>query len=292
MRAVDIVIRTAGAPERRSSLQRAIRSVLDQQGVAARPIVVVAGNLPKLCNELANHPVVKVQHLRQPASPGRALAIGRSLVEADHYGFLDDDDELLPHAIMTGLQVMHAEAQTDLVVTTGFYFSEGRRQIQVPDLLSNQSDPVSSILDRCWLSSCGGLYRASTITSAYFEDLPDVCEWTYLAFRLALDQRKIRFIDTLTYNAYDTPMSMSKGAAFIEGTLLALNAMRAHPQPAAVRAKLERKYRAALHDAADDYRRLKRRRKAWLCHLRSLRPPHTFRYLGYTRKLMWSNSRS
>ena len=46
--AVDVVIRTAGQPERRSSLQRAIRSVLNQQDVVARPIVVLTENLPHL----------------------------------------------------------------------------------------------------------------------------------------------------------------------------------------------------------------------------------------------------
>lgn len=289
---VDVVIRSAGAPERRSSLQRAIRSVLNQQGMAARPIVVLAANLPGLAAELATQERVKVHHVGYPVSPGRALGVGRAIVEADYYAFLDDDDELLPHALATGLQVMRAVPQTDLVVTTGYWFSGGPRQLHIPDILSYQADPVSGILDRCWLSSCGGLYRASTIVQEYFDDLPDLCEWTYLAFRLALDRRNIRFLDVPTYNAYDTPRSMSKGFEFMEGTLVALDAMRAHSQPAAVRAKLEQKYRAALHDAAEHYRLVKRRGKAWLCHLKSLKPPHTLRYLAYTRKLVWSRDGS
>jgi hypothetical protein len=290
--AVDVIIRTTGQHERRSSLQRAIQSVLNQRGVAARPIIVLAANLPTLAAELAAHPGVRVHHVGEVASPGRALGIGRCLVEADYYGFLDDDDELLPHALATRLQVMLAEPVTDLVVTTGYWFSRERRQVHIPDICSHQDDPVNGILERCWLNSCGALYRASTIGQDYFDDLPDLCEWTYLGFRLALDGRNIRFLDVLTYNAYDTPRSMSKGAEFIEGTLAALDAMRAHSQPAAVRAKLEEKYRAALHDASDHSRRARRWGKAWLYHLKSLKPPHTLRYISSTRKLVWSRDDS
>jgi hypothetical protein len=32
---------------------------------------------------------------------------------------------------------------------------------------------------------------------------------------------------------------------------------------------------------------MKHWRKAWLYHLKSLKPPHTLRYLAYTRKLVW-----
>jgi glycosyl transferase family 2 len=291
-RTVDVVIRSAGAPERRTSLQRAIRSVLNQQSVAARPIIVLAANLPNLAAELAAQPGVKVHHVGQPASPGRALGFGRRAVETDYYGFLDDDDELLPHALATGLEEMRAEPETDLVVTTGYWFSGERRQVHIPDIRKHQDDPISGILERCWLHSCGGLYRAATVTQKYFDDLPDLCEWTYLAFRLALDRRNIRFLDVPTYNAYDTPGSMSKGAEFMEGTLIALDAMRAHSQPAAVRAKLEQKYRAALHDASEHYWRVKQRGKAWLCHLKSLKPPHTLRYLAYTRKLVRNRDES
>jgi hypothetical protein len=254
--------------------------------VAARPIVVLAGNLPSLAAELAVLPGVKLHHVGHVAPPNRATGIGRRLVETDYYGFLDDDDELLPHALATGLQIMHAEPATDLVVTTGYWFSGERSQVHIPDIVRHQDDPMSGILDRCWLSSCGGLYRSSTITQEYFDGLP-ACEWTYLAFKIALDRRKIRFLDVPTYNVYDTPRSMSKSFAFIEDTVVALDIMRGYPQPAAVRAKLEQKYRAVLHDASDHYRRMKHWRKAWLYHLKSLKPPHTLRYLAYTRKLVW-----
>jgi hypothetical protein len=249
--------------------------------------VVLAADLPVLAAELAAQPGVKVHHVGQPASPGRALGIGRRQVESEYYGFLDDDDELLPNALATRLEVMRAEPTTDLVVTTGYWFSDAPRQIHIPELLSYQEDPLNGILDRCWLNSCGSLYRACTISEAYFDELPDLCEWTYLAFRLALDRRNIRFVDVLTYNAYDTPGSMSKSFQYMEGTLIALDAMRRRSQPAAIRAKLEQKYRATLHDAADDYRRVKQWGKAWLCHVKSMKPPYTLRYIGYTRKLLW-----
>jgi hypothetical protein len=285
--AVDVVIRTEGRDERRESLQRAIHSVLNQRGVRARPIVVLVGNLPDLAAELAAQQCVSVHPVGEPASPGRALGIGRRLVQTGFYAFLDDDDELLPHALGTGLSTMHAEPSIDVVVTTGYWFSGERRAIHVPNIIGNQDDPVNGVIERCWLSACGGLYRASTIAPTYFDDLPDLCEWTYLAFRLAWDRRNIRFLDLATYNVYDTRGSQSKSDQFLDATLDVLAAMRAHRLPRATRHRLEQKYRAALHHAAEHYRRADQYGKAWRLHLRSLKPPHTLRYAAYTRKLLW-----
>jgi glycosyltransferase involved in cell wall biosynthesis len=285
--AVDVVIRTAGQYERRSSLQRAIRSVLNQQDVVARPIVVLIGNLPRLAAELAAQHRVKVHRVGEPAPPGRALGIGRRLIEAGFYAFLDDDDELLPHALATGLKIMHVEPWVDLVVTTGYWFSGNRRQIHIPNIARHQDDAVNGIIERCWLSACGGLYRASTISQNYFEHLPDFCEWTCLAFRLALDRRNIRFLDLPTYNVYDSPGSQSQSDEYLEAALGVLAAMRAHPLPPEARDRLEQKYRAALHRAAEHYRQAKQWGKAWRFHLKSLKPPYTLRYAAYTRKLLW-----
>ena len=284
---VDVVIRTTGQHERRVSLQRAIHSVLHQRGVAARPIVVLADNLPRLAAEIAAEHRVKVHVVGEPASPGRALGIGRTLIEADFYAFLDDDDELLPCALDTRLDIMRAEPSVDMVVTTGYWLSGQQRRIHIPDITRHQDDAVNGIIERCWLHPGGGLYRASTIPAHYFEALPDLCEWTYLAFRLALNRHNIRFLDQPTYNAYDTPGSQSKTGKFVEAGLGVVTAMRAHTLPPAAREKLEDKYRAALHNTAEHYRQAEQWAKAWHLHLKSLMPPYTLRYAAYTRKLLW-----
>jgi hypothetical protein len=272
-------------------LHRAILSVLTQEDVRARPIVVVVGKHPSLSDELKARYPVKVHAVGGDASPGRALGIGRNLIEARFYAFLDDDDELLPHALRTGIEIMDAEPSADLVVTTGYWISGSSRRIHIPNITRHEGDAVNGIIERCWLNPCGGLYRASTIVRSYFERLPDLCEWTYLAFRLALDGHNIRFIDVPTYNAYDTGGSQSKSDEFLDATLAVIAAMRAYSLPPVARAGLEHKYRAVLHHAAEHYRHKNQWAKAWRFHLKSLKPPYTLLYAAYTRKLLWARKR-
>ena len=229
-----------------------------------------------------------MHHVGEQASPGRAASIGRNLVEADFYAFLDDDDELLPHALVTGMEIMRSDPAVDVVVTTGYWFSGNERLIHIPDIARHQDDLLGGIVERCWLSSCGGLYRASSISREYFDELPDLCEWTWLAFMLAMDGRKIRFVDVPTYNAYDTPRSQSKSGEFLEAVIGVLAAMRAHSLPPETQAQLEQKYRAALHDAAEHSRQARQLGKAWRLHLQSMMVPSTLRYAAYTRKLLWN----
>lgn len=284
---VDVVVRTTGDPARRRSLQRAIASVVGQQGVAARPIVVVAGEAADPALAVACGNGTRVHRIGAYSPPGRALRVGRTLVEARFFAFLDDDDELLPDALATRLAIMRAEPAVRVVVTTGYCLSDGGRRIHIPDIARHQDDSLNGIIERCWLASCGGLFRTSAVTEEYFAGLPDLCEWTCLAFRLAQNRANIRFLDCPTYNVYDTAGSLSKSDEFLEATLQVLRAMRAQPLPAAARDKLERKYRATLHDAAERCRRSRNLAKAWGYHLQSMKPPHTLRYGAYTRKLLW-----
>ncbi|HLX29130.1 MAG TPA: glycosyltransferase family 2 protein [Casimicrobiaceae bacterium] len=281
---VDVLIRTAGG--RPALLARAIASVVAQQCVSARAIVVAVGGAPDPAREAASGERLTVHRLGHSASPGRALGLARQLVEAPFYAFLDDDDELLPNALSIRLKRLVDEG-ADAVVTTGYWISPETQRIHIPDIGRHQDDLLGGIIERCWLASCGGLFRTSSVGARHFDNLPDLCEWTCVAFRLALAGAKLRLLDVPTYNVHDTAGSLSKSDAFEDATLRLLAAMRAERLPSSVREKLERKYRAALHDAAERYRRARNLRKAWHCHLRSIKPPHTLRYGAYTRKLLW-----
>lgn len=288
---VDVLIRTTGERARHESLQRAIASVVGQQDVAARPILVVVGKRPGPIPEAASRNAARIHRLGDDAPPGGALRIARGLVRTSFYAFLDDDDELLPDALATRLSIMRAEPAVHVVVTTGYSLANGRRRIHIPDIARHQDDSLNGIIERCWLASCGGLFRASAVSRDYFEGLPDLCEWTCLAFRLALNSH-IRFVDHPTYNVYDTAGSLSKSDAFLEASLGVLDSMRGQVLPLAQRDNLERKYRAALHAAAERCRRSRNLAKAWRYHLKSMKPPHTLRYGAYTRKLLWKGNGS
>lgn len=283
---VDIVIRTLGARERLGLLARSIASVVEQHGVAARPVVVISGDHPHAAADVASRHSAKIHVVGHAISPGRAVRLGRSIVDAPFYAFLDDDDELLPDAIACRLALMRSDPTIDVVVTSGYWMSSEQRRIHIADIARHQNDCLNGIIERCWLASCAGLFRASSVSRRYFEDLPDLCEWTCLAFRLAAAAVNVRFLDIPTYNCYDMPESASKSDGFLQSTLRVLESMRVVPLLRGQRRELERKYRSALHDAADHYRRKNEMLRAWRYHLRSMKPPYSLRYVAYTRKLL------
>ena len=285
---VDVLVRTTCKGSRRKSLQRAVASIVSQRGVAARPVVIVAGAQPGSLPKLAARNGIRVHRLGTEASPGRALTIARKLVDAPFFAFLDDDDELLPDALATRLGILRAEPRVQVVVTTGYVARGNARRLHIGDIARHQSDPLRGIVERCWLASCGGLFRTDAVPQAMFDALPDLCEWTCVAFRLAAASCSIHFVDRPTYVVHDSAGSLSKSDAFVEASLRVLDAMRSAPLPAADRRRLAHKYRATLHAAAERCRRAGKVGEAWRYHLRSMQPPGTLRYAAYTRKLAWN----
>ena len=285
---IDVVVRTTCDAARRKSLQRAIASVVAQRGVIARPVVVVAGPRPRPLPKLAARNGIRVHRIGAEASPGRALTVARGLVDAPFFAFLDDDDELLPDALATRVAILHAEPRVQVVVTTGYVARGQTRRLHIGDIVRHQDDPLRGIVERCWLASCGGLFRTAAVPASLFDALPDLCEWTCLAFRLAVASCPIRFVDRPTYVVHDRAGSLSKSDAFVEASLHVLESMRTAPLLAADRRRLAQKHRAALHAVAERCRRAGKLGEAWRHHLRSMQPPGTLRYAAYTRKLLWN----
>jgi hypothetical protein len=285
---IDVVIRTTCEGSRRRSLQRAVASVVSQRDVAARPVVVVAGPRPGPLPKLSSRNGIRVHRIEAQASPGRALTIGRGLIDSPFFAFLDDDDELLPGALATRVAIMRADPRVQVVVTTGYVVRGHTRRMHIDDIARHQDDPLRGIIERCWLASCGGLFRTAALPPSLFDALPDLCEWTCVALRLALAASSIRFVDRPTYVVHDRAGSLSKGDAYVESSLRVLDSMRAVPLPAADRRRLAQKHCAALHDAAERCRRAGNVATAWRYHLRSMQPPGTLRYAAYTRKLLWN----
>ena len=63
--------------------------------------------------------------------------------------------------------------------------------------------------DKCWLASCGGLYRTSMVDVRAFAGLPRFLEWTYLGLKLA-STRRMFFLDQPTFRVHDSEDSLSK----------------------------------------------------------------------------------
>jgi glycosyltransferase involved in cell wall biosynthesis len=283
---VSVIMPTLARLERASSLIRAIDSVVSQDGARGIPLVVVNG--PSATTEVKEHLArrrdIRVVTLEEAGLP-LALKTGRATVDTSYFAVLDDDDELLPGALVTRLQALD-EAAADVVVTNGYLQGFGRRVVNIEDFGEIQADPLRALLRRHWLPPCAGLFRTHAVTLDFFEAIPEYREWTYLGLRLALE-RKIHFMSrpTFVYRT-DTPGSLSKSKASCLAESRAMARMLELPLPRDVRTTMRARLTAGLHSASDWERRDGNHLAAWRWHLRCLLRPRGWRYLPYTRHLL------
>ena len=283
MAIADVIIRTYCSAERRDSLLRAVESLL-QQSAPTRPIIAVNGNRrdSALLAELSANPRITV--LSVEGRLPEANRAGRHTVSADYFGFLDDDDYLLPQAIQHRIE---AAEGADLVVSNGFVETSGRRALHLPDTAAVARDPFSALSTLNWLHNCAGLYRSNSFPVSFFEGIPHDFEWTWLAYK-AVSSGKIiiRFLDEPNYVYVDTPASMSKSQAFFDAELDLYAKILGFDLSARQRRMIREKQSRAHHAAADRARGAGDRKTAWRHHVSSLFLPGGMRYLPFTRKLV------
>jgi hypothetical protein len=288
---VTVIIPTTCELRRKASLLRAIESIVEQDVEDVEVIVVVNGNRfdAELLAQIQADARLRVYYQELGSLPA-AIRFGRSLVRSEFYAFLDDDDEYLPGAIRTRLAPLLANANVDLVVTNGFYHSNSDHQ-----LLKHASDVnincLAALIEENWLASCGGLFRSSAITLDYFEGSTKYYEWTLLAFRIALAGHIVALVDTPTFRINNTPESESKSDESARSLIPFIQGLLTYPAPTHIRHALRRKLSAAWHTLAEKHRGAGRRRDAWRCHARSLLLPGGWRFLGYTRHLLFGPRR-
>jgi glycosyltransferase involved in cell wall biosynthesis len=284
---VSIIIPTMARRERAASLFRAIDTVVSQQGARGIPLVVVNGDCgaPEVLERLRGRADIRVTILKEAHLP-RALHAGRTRVDTPYFAVLDDDDQLLPGALRTRLELLTSAAGADVAVTSGFFERSGRREINIADFGRIQADPLRMLLVQHWLPPCAGLFRTSAVTADFFEAIPRYREWTYLAIRLALDLR-ISFAARPTFvYSVDTPDSLSKSRTYGLGGPPAIARMLELQLPADVRAALRVRLAGDLHGAASLELEEGNYRAAWRWHLKSLAQPSGWRYLPYARNLL------
>lgn len=286
MPVVNVIIPTTCESRRWPGLLRAISCLTNQEGVAVDVLVVVNGQRydAGLFEQLRARADVRVIYQAEGSLPA-ALRLGRSLVTHEYFGFLDDDDEYLPGALLTRLKPMLQNPELDVVATNGYAcaFDDRLRTLAVEHI---NDRPLEVLVGENWLASCGGLFRSAAITLEYFDGVTKHFEWTLLAFRIVNDGHPIRFLNVATFRINDTPESLSKSSAYQRGAAEFIEKLLAMNPPPRVRQALRRKLSAACHDLAEQYRSAGDRRNAWRYHLRSLAGPGGFRYASYTRWLL------
>jgi len=281
---VSVIIPTMATAARAGALERVLASLRSQVGAKALPIVVANGSSRdrEVVEWLSRR---RDLHLieREEGSLAKAVAQGRTTVETEFFSILDDDDEYLPEALAIRVSAMESAERPDVAVTSGFRQIGGSDEPCLPDIESFARDPIAALVQVNWLASCAGLYRTDSIGAEFFATMPNYLEWTYVAFVLALEKR-IAFVGRPTYRIHtETPGSLSKSRQMLLETPSVLRRILELELPVSVRPQMERKYRGALHQAADFELRDRRLVSAWKLHWKSLAYGRGLRYLPFTR---------
>jgi glycosyltransferase involved in cell wall biosynthesis len=278
--------------ERASSLVRAIDSVVSQRGTQGVPLVIVNGPFAtaEVRGHLARRRDIRVVTIEEAGLP-LALKTGRATVDTSYFAVLDDDDELLPGALVTRLQALDKALEADVVVTNGYLQGFNRRDLNIEDFGQIQADPLRTLLRQNWLPPCAGLFRTHAVTLDFFEQIPEYREWTYLGLRLALE-RRIHFVSRPTFiYRTDTPGSLSKSKAYCLAGSRGMARMLELKLPRDVRTMVRAHLTAELHSASEWERRDGNHLAAWRWHLRCLARLRGWRHLTYTRHLLIGSAR-
>lgn len=284
---VSVIIATTLDANRIYVLRRAVQSVMTQTG--CRPVVLLIVNGTRYDSEelkyWSSHQGVDVHQL-PIGDVQKARLYGRDQVRTAYFSFLDDDDEYLPGGLATRLVCMMGTPRPDVVVANGLIEQQGETRTALTQIDAHQRNPLRSLASENWLPSAAAVFRTSRIGRDFFAYDDPLMEWTALAFRLAVAGMTIEFIEALTYKINDSPVSLSKSAAYATGVSETLRRLVALDVPSDVAPIWDAKYREALHALADHYRTQGNWREAWRAHIQTLCQRGGLRYASYTRHLL------
>jgi hypothetical protein len=203
------------------------------------------------------------------------------------FGYLDDDDELLPGGLAVRVAALLEDPSADVSVGAGYrQFSDGSESpVPVP---AENSDPMLALLSENWMASCSATFRRGAIDEPALSPVfqRGFFEWTLLAFHLLTNGRRVRFLDTPTFRINASRVSLSKTDAYAAAEFAAVEWMVANTGRGDVRRLLRRRLASIAHSRSETARETRSWGQAWKWHLRSLSLPGGFRYLPYTRWLL------
>jgi glycosyltransferase involved in cell wall biosynthesis len=284
---VAVILPTRALSERAPLLERAIESVLAQEGARAVPHVIVNGTQADraLVRSLCADSRLRVTVLGE-ADLTAALSAGRAAVDAPYFAELDDDDVLLPGALALRLGALEEDRALGAVITNGIRRGGGSDTVHIADVAAVRRDPLRTLARENWLLPGSWLCRADAVSRSIFEGMPKYLECTWLALHFATKCRiRILAEPTVVWNT-DTPQAMSRSRDCTLGLVPALARILDVEMPDDVRAAFRRKLSFACHDVADLHWHEGRYGDAWSWHLRSLRQPGGWRHLPFALRLL------
>ncbi len=283
----SVIIPTLGLAGRSASLDRAIASVLGQKKISALPIVVLNGSrfdqsVLRALNDRSDIKFLKID----TASPVAARLYGRKRISTPFFGFLDDDDELLPDALCTLRDYFIRHPETDVVA--GNYLNDiaGVRQPGLRQETLREPDHALALMKEQWLPSGGAMFKASTTNEQFFDIPFDHLEWTCTAILLALSKNIIRVPDRIFIRNIGTVGQMTQSADYARDSIRALEWISQLNLSTHVRNLLQEKICSSLHTASDIEIKLGNSFAAWRYHFKSLVKPGGMKYLTFTRHLL------
>ena len=285
---VNVIIPTLASVERFHLLQRAVHSIRNSSHRPLQIIAVVNGSRfdTGVCDWLKAQPDIHFEYVEKPSSPN-AILRGRELVATEFFSALDDDDEYLPGSTDLKLAKIQADPQLDLVVGNYYQKSDGGEVLRYSQLLNVPASPLEILMEFNWLSSGNALFRTSSVGQTYFHNYHAYAEWTFVAFRLALDGKKVAVVDAPVFRCHEgTPGSLSKSADYFQAYIPLFQRMLDLAPQHYVARLISRKLSAAHHDASVAALERKNRLQALKHHWLSLIHAGGLRYLGYTRHLI------
>jgi glycosyltransferase involved in cell wall biosynthesis len=285
---VTVIIPTTCFFERKISLLNAIRSAQEAAPGAVTVLVAVNGGCfdPGLVEYLKSRTDLKFIRFAE-GSLAKTISLARPLIRTEYFCFLDDDDELLPGSLVWRLATLQNNPAKDIVLSNGFVRKNGEDSTYLHHLAHVAHDPLRSFFKENWLPSCGGLFRSSTIGPEYFQDYHPYAEWSWLAFRLAMDKKQFCVLNEPTFRVHaDTPSSLSKSPEYRNAYISLYQRMLDLTPPRHIRKILRRRLSQTHHDVSSLLLAEGKISNSVRHHLLSLRHPSGWRFLPYTRHII------
>jgi len=286
-RLVTVIVPTTAQLSRRMEIMRCVQSIRDSSRLPVQIITVVNGQRsdPGICAWLRAQPDVYYAYVEMPSAPNAVLE-GRKLVATPYFSTVDDDDEYLPGATDLKLAALTAAPQADLVVTNAYRNFNHQDELLYSHLAAVPAQPLASLFLANWLHNGNALFRSATIGVNYFTDYRPYAEWTWLAFKLGMDHKRVLTLEQPTFRVHCTPGSLSQSDAYFDYYLPLYESMLAARPPPAIARLVRRRIGAAQHHHSVRALEGGRWREALGWHWRSLLLPGGLQYLSYTRHLL------
>lgn len=288
---VTVIIPTTASKQKARLLKRAIDSIRCSSASPIQIIAVVNGPWadPEVCEWLQSLSDVQYERTAVGSLP-KAQLRGRELVATPYFSFLDDDDEYLAGATDRRLAALVDHPGASMVVSSGFRCVDEVDSPVMTQIAAVPLDPLRSLFEANWLSSCNVLFRSTLAHTKFFEDSHSYAEWTWLAYKLACSGAQIVALNEPTFRIHDTPGSVSKSQAYHEAYQSLYLRMLDYKPPRSIASIIKAKLGADWHERSVRALALGDRKMAVAYHLRSMMLPNGLKYASYTRRLLpgWS----